>query len=120
MPSAGQIAHDGALDAAHRRQRHQRLGDSRRDEAEQAGVDAHGHGRGVRRPGEDVQHVTDTMRIRIGDVEGLAVLSLDMGDVIDGGDDEIDRHDIRAAALKADGRHQAGSVFAQLLDEFEK
>ena len=39
---------------------------------EQAGVGRARSWPGVRRPGEDVQHVTDTMRIRIGDVEGAS------------------------------------------------
>ena len=70
--------------------------------------------------GDGVQHVADAHRIGIGQVEGPAIEPVEMGEVVDRGDDEIDGHDIDPATLDADHRNPGRYGVAQLLDELEE
>ena len=115
-----EILHHRVADPAHRRQGHQPLHQARRDEAEQRGVDTHGHLRCVGGAAEGIEQVTNAHRGRVNEMEALAVLTLLVGDVIDRGDDEIDRDDIDAPALDADGRHPRRQHGAHLLDQLEE
>ena len=108
------------LDAAHGRQRQQGLAYLLRNEAEQRGIDAHRHFGRVRGAGKRVEQVADTHRGRVDEMEALAVLALEVGDAVDGIDDEIDRYDVDAPALDADGRHPRRQSLAHLLDQLEE
>ena len=107
-------------DAAHRCQREQGIAQLLRNEAEQGGIDAHRHLGRVRGAGEGVEQVADTHRARVDEMEALAVLALEVGDAVDGIDDEIDRYDVDPPALDADGRHPRRQRLAQLLDQLEE
>ena len=115
-----EILHHRMADATHRRQRQQGLAHVPRDEAEQCRVDAHGHFRGMRGAGKGIEQIADAHRQRIDKMEALAVLALEVGDVVDGIDDEVDRHDVDPPALDADGRHPRRQHLAHFLDQFEE
>ena len=115
-----ELLHHHLAHAAERGQRHQAAPQRGRREAEESGVDSHCEGRSVSSARERVQHVADAQRIRVGQVEGAAVEPVEMGEMIDRGDDEVDRHDIDSAALDADHRNPRGHDVAQLLDELEE
>ena len=50
--------------------------------------------RGVRRAREDAQDLAHAQRVRIGQVKAVAVLPVQMGEMLERGDDEIDRDQI--------------------------
>ena len=74
-------------------------------ETKDGGIDAYRHLRGMGRAGKTVEQVANAHRLRVGQMEALAVFALKMRDVIECCDDEIDRYDVDPPAFKADGRH---------------
>ena len=103
-----------------RRERAEAVEDRRRDEAEHPRVDAHRHLRRMARAREDVEHLADPVRRRIGQVEALAVESLLVREVVERVGDEVDRHDVDAAALDADRRHPRRQRAPELLQRLEE
>ena len=115
-----EILHQRLVQPAHRLQRADRVAQPCGQQADQGGVDAQAHWRRMGGAGEQVEHLADPMRRRIGQVEALAV---EAGPVRDEGeriDDVIDRHDIDPPALDADGRHPRRQQAADALDQLEK
>ena len=109
------------LDPAHRRQRHHSLLHALRDEAEQRGVDEQVHLRRMRRLADDVEDVADAVAERVDEMEApLVEVGLEVADVVERGDDEIDRDDVDAAALEADRRHPRRQQLAHALDQLEE
>ena len=75
----------------------------------------------MRRLAEDVEHVADAVALRIDEVEALFVeVGLQVADVIERGDDEIDRHDVDPPALEPDARHPRRQDLPHALDHFEE
>ena len=70
--------------------------------------------------GKDIQYVAHPLRRRIGQVETLTVESGLVRDVGHRLDHIVDRDDIDAAALDADGWHPWRQQPANVLDQFEE
>jgi hypothetical protein len=87
-------------DAPDRRQHHEALLDRRRNERKQARIDPHRHQRCMRGFGKQVHHLADALGLGVGQVKALAVLIGLVGDMIHRPGDEIDRHEVDAAALQ--------------------
>ena len=114
------VAHDRLADALHRGERHEAAHDAVRNEIEQRSVDANCHARRVRGAGENIENVADATRVRIGKVKAATVLPLQVGEMVEGARDEIDRNQIDPAALQPDARRPRRQVPAHLLDQLEK
>jgi hypothetical protein len=67
-----------------------------------------------------VEHLADAHRLRVGEVERVAVQLRLVRDVVHRLDDEIHRHQVDASALDAEHRHPDRQHLAQLLDEREE
>jgi hypothetical protein len=91
-----------------------------RHHVEDLRVDAEGHLRCVRGAREDIEHLAHASRLRVGQVEALAVLLRQVRQVHERVDDEVDRHRVDVTALDADERHPARPGLAQLLQRLEE
>ena len=75
----------------------------------------------MRRLADDVEHVADAVAERVDEVEAALVeVGLQVADVVERGDDEIDRDDVDAPALEADRRHPRRQQLAHALDQLEE
>ena len=74
----------------------------------------------MRRTGEDVDDLARGLRVRIGEVEGPAVETLLMGDVVHGPGDEVNRHEVDLPPLDADHRHPLRHRVAEAADQLEE
>jgi hypothetical protein len=109
------------LDAAHGRQRHEPLLHALRDEADQRGIDEQVHLRRVRCLAEDVENVPDAIADGVDEMEAaLAELRPRVADVVERGDDEVDRDDVDAPAFEADRRHPRRQDLPHALDQLEE
>ena len=81
-------------------------------EREHARIDAHRHLRRMAGMGEDVEHFANAPRLRIGQVERLAVELRLVRDVIHRSGDEVHRHQVDAPAFEAERRHPRRQHFA--------
>ncbi len=115
-----QVAQQHAGETLDRRQVQHRAADRRRHHRQHARVQAHGHFRGMRRAAEDVEHFADALRLRVHQVEGVAVEALLVRDVVHRVHHEVHRHDVDAAALDAQHGHPLRQRLAQLLDQGEQ
>ncbi len=115
-----EVGQDDADRALHRRERAQAVEDRRGYESEHLRVDAHRHLRRVARFGEDVEHLADPVRLRVGQVEALAVESLLVREIVERVGDEVHRHDVDAPALDADHRHPSRKEVSRLLQRLEE
>ena len=104
----------------HRRQVLDALADKRRNKAEHPGVDAHAHTRSMAGFAEDIENLAHFVRIRIDQVETIAVFTVQVGNVIEGIRHKVHRNNIQAAALDADRRHPLRQRVADLLNHFEE
>ncbi len=69
---------------------------------------------------QHIEHLSDAQRRRVRKVESAAVKSVEMGEVIERGDDEVDRYDVNAPALEPDHRRPVRQNVAQLLDQLKE
>ena len=75
----------------------------------------------MRGPAEDVEHVADAVADRVDQMEAALVeIGLEVADVVDRGDDEIDRHDVDPPALEAHRGHPRRQQLAHPLDQLEE
>ena len=75
----------------------------------------------MRRLADDVEDVADAVAERVDEMEApLVEVGLEVADVVERGDDEIDRDDVDAAALEADRRHPGRQQLAHALDQLEE
>ena len=91
-----------------------------RDEVEHPRVDPHRRLGRVRRLREDVDHLARGQRVRVGEVEGLPVEAVDVGDVVHRLGDEVDRDDVDLAALDPDAGEPLREGVARPLQELEE
>ncbi|EWS64077.1 hypothetical protein Y695_02685 [Hydrogenophaga sp. T4] len=115
-----EVLHDGAVDAAHRRQRHQPLLHALRDEAHQRGVDEQVHLGRVGRFAQDVEHIAHAVAHRVDQVEAGAAAALLVADVVQRVDHEVHRHDVDAPALQPHAGHPRRQDLAHALDQLEE
>src|ERR1700736_5627605 len=92
----------------------------RRNETEHSRVDAQSHLRRVRSLGEDIQHFTDAVRLRIGKVEALSIEAFLVREVVHRVGDEVDRDDVDASTLDAYCRHPRWKHIPQPLYQLEE
>ena len=115
-----EVGEDLVADALDGRQHREPASDLLRDEVEHPRVDPqHRLGR-VGCLGEDVDHLARRQRIRVGEVEGLAVEPIDVGDVVHRLGDEVDRDDVDLPPLDADSREPARDRVPGSLQELEE
>ena len=74
----------------------------------------------MRRPGEDVEDFSDSVRMGIGQVEAFAVEPLLVRQIVERVGDKVDRNDVDAPTLDADSWHPRWQHLAQFLDQFEE
>ena len=74
----------------------------------------------MRRLGEDIQHFTDAVRLRIGKVETLSVETPLVREIVHRVGDEVDRDDVDASTLDAYCRHPRRKHIAQPLYQLEE
>ena len=115
-----QVVQHRAHHSLYRRQRSDAIEYRRRYETEHPGIETHRHLRRVSGLGEDVEHFADPLRLRVGQVEALAVEPFLVREIVERIGDEIHRHDVDASALDADHRHPRRHHAAHLLEEFEE
>ena len=70
--------------------------------------------------GEGVHHVAGPLRLRVDEVEGVAVEAGLVGDVVHRRGDVVDRDDVRLADLDADQREPLRQRSRDLLDRLEE
>jgi len=104
-----EIAEHTFDDRLHGRQAHQAVAQALGDEGKHARVDAHRELRRAGGAGKNVEHLAHAQMLGIGEMEGLPVELRLVGDVVEGADDEIDRHDVDEAALDATSGIQEGT-----------
>ena len=102
-----------------RRQRHEGL-EQRREGLDRDRRDAHRGLGGVRRVGEDVDHLAGRLGARVGQVEGLAVSLGAVRDVVHGRGHEVHRNQVDLPALDAQHRHPLGDRVAEATDQLEE
>ena len=74
----------------------------------------------MRRAREEVDDLSGLERIRVGQVEGLAIAALEMGDVVDRIGDEVDRDQVDLPAFDPDRRHPLREGCPESLDQLEE
>ena len=115
-----EVGQQRAPDVLERRQL-QRVGEhALREHVGHPLVDAQHHLRGVSGAGERVEHVSRPLRTRVDELEGLTVQVRLVRDVIHGGGDPVDRHDVRPPDLEPDQRKPRRQRVADLLQRLEE
>ena len=117
-----QVAEHGLADLLHGRDRLQPGRDRLGDHVGEVGVDPHRKPRRVRRLCELVEDLAHAERLRVDQVEGVAVdvLGGQVGDVVHRARDEVDRHDVDLLPLRARQREPLGQRVAQPLEQLEE
>ena len=113
------IFQNGVTHPLNRRQAGDTITDHFGNKAKQTGVDPHRHARGMTGLGKNIEHLTNTVRLRVGEVEAI-YLRVGVSNGIHCINDVIDRNDIEASTFKTDGRHPLGKSVTQLLQHLEE
>jgi len=115
-----QVLHNMVGNPSDRWQHPQALFDRRRDVIKYPGIDTHGHLRSMRCIGKNIEHLSNTFGLWIGQVETLAIKLRFVGKKYRGVNDIINRHNIDPTTFQTQGRHPGRQHLAHFLDQFEK
>ncbi len=117
-----EVVKQAVADVLDRRHRHQAGAYRLRHDLGQVRVDPHRELRRVGRLGELVQRLPDGDRLGIHEVEGVAVqvVVVHVRDVVHRAGDEVDRHEVRVAALRPGEREPLRQRVAEPLEQLEE